>query len=196
MLGRIVAVLMCSFMLASSFHIPSSAAQMHHSAPHQMREHAHQRNTHTRTAASLDAVGDETEAKQLIKALVSENDVMVFSKSTCPFCARTKALFSSLDTPFRVVEVNERPDGPIIQQTLLTLTGQRTVPSVWVKGKHIGGNDGMTLICVCVCVCEMIGLGLAYVRTQTRSAPMRMVPSRRCSRTRRTARAMLGGRAV
>ena len=33
------------------------------------------------------------------------------------------------------------PNGSDIQNNLAQMTGQRTVPSVWVKGKHVGGND-------------------------------------------------------
>ena len=32
-------------------------------------------------------------------------------------------------------------DGPLIQQTLHELTGQRTVPNVFISGNHIGGNS-------------------------------------------------------
>ena len=32
-------------------------------------------------------------------------------------------------------------NGSEIQSTLASMTGQRTVPSVWVKGTFIGGND-------------------------------------------------------
>ena len=38
-------------------------------------------------------------------------------------------------------ELDSMPNGDMIQQALATMTGQRTVPSVWVKGNHIGGND-------------------------------------------------------
>lgn len=31
--------------------------------------------------------------------------------------------------------------GADLQASLLELTGQRTVPNVFVKSKHIGGND-------------------------------------------------------
>lgn len=32
-------------------------------------------------------------------------------------------------------------DGPEIQELLLELTKQRTVPNVFIKGQHIGGCD-------------------------------------------------------
>jgi len=33
------------------------------------------------------------------------------------------------------------PDCYLYQQELQALSGQRTVPNVWVNGQHIGGND-------------------------------------------------------
>jgi len=43
--------------------------------------------------------------------------------------------------PF-VVELDEMgPSGGEIQGELAKMTGQRTVPNVFVKGKHLGGND-------------------------------------------------------
>ena len=38
-------------------------------------------------------------------------------------------------------ELDQMKDGSAIQNTLVEITGQRTVPNVWVKGKFIGGND-------------------------------------------------------
>eukprot|EP00590_Aulacoseira_subarctica_P004760 CAMPEP_0172425384 /NCGR_PEP_ID=MMETSP1064-20121228/31736_1 /TAXON_ID=202472 /ORGANISM="Aulacoseira subarctica , Strain CCAP 1002/5" /LENGTH=51 /DNA_ID=CAMNT_0013168197 /DNA_START=249 /DNA_END=404 /DNA_ORIENTATION=+ len=32
-------------------------------------------------------------------------------------------------------------NGSDIQAALAELTGQRTVPNVFIKGKHLGGND-------------------------------------------------------
>jgi len=41
----------------------------------------------------------------------------------------------------KIFELDEMNDGDQIQRTLYELTGQRTVPNVFVKGKHLGGND-------------------------------------------------------
>ena len=32
-------------------------------------------------------------------------------------------------------------DGPALQHALLQMTGQKSVPNVFVKGQHMGGND-------------------------------------------------------
>ena len=39
------------------------------------------------------------------------------------------------------MELDERDDGQDIQDALAEMTGQRTVPSVFIKGTHVGGND-------------------------------------------------------
>lgn len=41
----------------------------------------------------------------------------------------------------KVFELDQMGNGGDIQATLASMTGQRTVPNVWVKGKHLGGND-------------------------------------------------------
>lgn len=40
-----------------------------------------------------------------------------------------------------VHELDEMKDGYRYQQELLRLTGQRSVPNVFVRGTHVGGND-------------------------------------------------------
>ena len=66
---------------------------------------------------------------------------MVFSKSYCPYCRQTKSTLEALNIPAKVIELDEIPDGDAIQAALLEESGQRTVPNVFVKGQHIGGND-------------------------------------------------------
>ena len=67
--------------------------------------------------------------------------VVVFSKTYCPYCTATKQLFESMNINAKVVELNEMDNGAEVQSALLDLTGQRTVPNVFIKGKHLGGND-------------------------------------------------------
>lgn len=81
-------------------------------------------------------------ATAFVNKEVAANDVVIFSKTFCPFCKKTKALFADeLKVDASVFELDGRDDGPDIQNALLEITGQKTVPSVWIKGKHIGGSD-------------------------------------------------------
>ncbi len=41
----------------------------------------------------------------------------------------------------KVIELDKLDNGSDIQSALLDITGQRTVPNVFIKGKHLGGND-------------------------------------------------------
>ena len=42
-----------------------------------------------------------------MRAAIADNDVTVFSKTTCPFCRRTKDLFDGLDVKYTAVELND-----------------------------------------------------------------------------------------
>lgn len=76
---------------------------------------------------------------------------MIFSKSYCPYCRETKGTFKRLlgelgfgdDITFNVIELDTLPenDGPLIQNELYEITGQSTVPNVFIRGMHIGGNS-------------------------------------------------------
>lgn len=81
-------------------------------------------------------------AEALVTKEVAANDVVIFSKSFCPFCKKTKAIFADeLKIDASVLELDTMDNGADIQAALRELTGQKTVPSVWIKGEHIGGSS-------------------------------------------------------
>ncbi len=69
--------------------------------------------------------------------------VVIYSKSYCPYCSATKSLFQTQfsDVDAKIFELDQMNDGASIQSDLAAMTGQRTVPNVWVRGKFVGGND-------------------------------------------------------
>ncbi|KAK6150595.1 hypothetical protein DH2020_015527 [Rehmannia glutinosa] len=71
------------------------------------------------------------------------NKIAIFSKSYCPYSLRAKRIFSELEEQPFVVELDLRDDGYKIQDVLLDMVGRRTVPQVFVNGKHIGGSDDL-----------------------------------------------------
>ena len=79
---------------------------------------------------------------------IEKNDVMVFSKTTCPFCIKLKKTFKGKRIEFVSVELNTMgEDGAKIQEELLKRSGQKTVPNVFVRGKHIGERKIMNIFC-------------------------------------------------
>ncbi|KAF8035558.1 hypothetical protein BT93_C1558 [Corymbia citriodora subsp. variegata] len=74
-----------------------------------------------------------------VKKTISSH--IIFSKSYCPYCRKAKAVFKELNQIPHVVELDERDDGWKIQDALSQRIGRRTVPQVFINGKHIGGSD-------------------------------------------------------
>ena len=44
---------------------------------------------------------------------------------------------------YHVDELDQLPDGPAMQEELAKMTGQRTVPNIFIGGVHVGGNDAL-----------------------------------------------------
>ncbi|KAG0211809.1 hypothetical protein BGX28_007399 [Mortierella sp. GBA30] len=79
--------------------------------------------------------------RSLVRTSIASNPVMIFSKSYCPYCLRVKDLFDDLSVPYKSLELDEHEYGDEIQQHLKKISGQSTVPNVYIKGTHLGGSD-------------------------------------------------------
>ncbi|KAL8129627.1 hypothetical protein V2J09_018782 [Rumex salicifolius] len=90
--------------------------------------------------AATVAASSSSETK-LVKKTISSHKIVIFSKSYCPYCRRAKAVFKELNQVPFVVELDERDDGWDVQDALSEIVGRRTVPQVFIDGKHIGGSD-------------------------------------------------------
>ncbi|XP_015284848.1 PREDICTED: thioredoxin reductase 3 isoform X1 [Gekko japonicus] len=86
-------------------------------------------------------IPDRDSLKLQVQAMIGSHRVMIFSKSFCPYCSKVKELFHSLGVEYSALELDKIDNGPSIQDALLGLTGQRTVPNVFVNGTHVGGCD-------------------------------------------------------
>ena len=67
--------------------------------------------------------------------------VLIFSKSYCPHCTKVKRLFNSLGVRASAVELDLTSEGGAMQRELEGISNQRTVPNVFIGGRHIGGCD-------------------------------------------------------
>ncbi|CAN6840414.1 unnamed protein product [Brassica oleracea] len=90
--------------------------------------------------SSISIVSSSPEA-EFVHKTISSHKIVIFSKSYCPYCRRAKSVFSELDQVPHVVELDEREDGLNVQSALGEIVGRRTVPQVFINGKHIGGSD-------------------------------------------------------
>uniref|UniRef100_A0A7S0LVD6 Glutaredoxin domain-containing protein n=1 Tax=Cryptomonas curvata TaxID=233186 RepID=A0A7S0LVD6_9CRYP len=79
--------------------------------------------------------------KGTVTKLIDDNTVMVFSKTYCPYCTKAKKTLDGLNVKYQVLELDGRDDGAQIQDIMGELTGARSVPRVFIKGKFVGGGD-------------------------------------------------------
>lgn len=81
---------------------------------------------------------------EVLKTMINKYPVLMLSKTWCPYCKRAKGVlgqYSLSEKDFHIIELDTREDGADIQSAAKQLTGQSTVPNIFIKGKSIGGSD-------------------------------------------------------
>ncbi|CAI5741299.1 unnamed protein product [Hyaloperonospora brassicae] len=91
--------------------------------------------------AMLEKTG--TLAEDTVWSSINQNALVLFSKSYCPYCKKTKETLAAFGAKPLVFELDKREDGAAIQSFLFRLTRQSTVPNLFIKGKSVGGNDNV-----------------------------------------------------
>eukprot|EP00184_Porphyridium_aerugineum_P008418 CAMPEP_0184691526 /NCGR_PEP_ID=MMETSP0313-20130426/355_1 /TAXON_ID=2792 /ORGANISM="Porphyridium aerugineum, Strain SAG 1380-2" /LENGTH=149 /DNA_ID=CAMNT_0027149261 /DNA_START=8 /DNA_END=457 /DNA_ORIENTATION=+ len=79
--------------------------------------------------------------REIVDEAISKDKVVVFSKTSCPYCKAVKELFETMKVDYKVYELNKLENGGALQMALLEKTGQRTVPNVFISTRHVGGCD-------------------------------------------------------
>ena len=74
---------------------------------------------------------------------MAEADVTVYVTEYCPFCHRAKALLKQKAVRFAEIDVEERPD---LRSWLVSASGQRTVPQIFINNRPIGGFSDMSAL--------------------------------------------------
>ena len=67
--------------------------------------------------------------------------IEVYSSLWCPFCSRAKALLNRKGVAYEEIDVDRDPN--LRQQMMQRAGGRRTVPQIFVDGRHIGGSDDL-----------------------------------------------------
>jgi glutaredoxin 3 len=63
--------------------------------------------------------------------------VTVYSTSMCPFCVQAKRLLTERAIPYDEIDVGD--DAELRAQMVERAGGKRTVPQIFIDGKHVGG---------------------------------------------------------
>lgn len=74
---------------------------------------------------------------------IQSTPVLVYSWVYCPYCTRAKDTLRKMGVNAVVYDLDRMPNGDEIMNHLYELTGQETVPSIFIGGQHIGGNSDL-----------------------------------------------------
>lgn len=81
-----------------------------------------------------------------VKSLLSENPVVIFSKTTCCISTSIIALIRKFGANPTIYELDELSNGNKIERELLELGCSPSVPAVFIGKKFVGGaNELITL---------------------------------------------------
>ena len=70
--------------------------------------------------------------------------VEIYTKFTCPYCSRAKALLTEKGVSFEEYDISM--GGPKRGEMLERANGQTTVPQIFIDGKHVGGSDDLAAL--------------------------------------------------
>ncbi|GAB4851248.1 Monothiol glutaredoxin-S2 [Ancistrocladus abbreviatus] len=79
-----------------------------------------------------------------VTRLASEKPVVIFSKSSCCMCHTIKTLLRDFGVNPAVYELDEIPRGREIEQALLRIGCNPSVPTVFIGGELVGGVNEVT----------------------------------------------------
>lgn len=71
------------------------------------------------------------------------HNIEIYSTPQCPYCIRAKALLDRKGLAYSEIDIASDPQ---FQQDMLSRTGRRTVPQIFVDGTAIGGFDQLAML--------------------------------------------------
>jgi glutaredoxin 3 len=71
------------------------------------------------------------------------SNVVIYTTRVCPYCIRAKALLAKKGVSYSEVDVSNDQEKRV---WLVTATGQRTVPQIFINDQPIGGFDDMAAL--------------------------------------------------
>lgn len=83
--------------------------------------------------------------------------IEVFTKFLCPYCSRAKALLDRKGVAYQEIDLTMDRAG--FDAMVERAGGARTVPQIFIDGKHIGGSDDMAALDARGGLDPLLGLG-------------------------------------
>jgi len=68
-------------------------------------------------------------------------EIQIYTTDMCPYCMRAKALLKQKGADYKEIDVSYDPAER--NRMMERAGGRRTVPQIFIAGKHIGGCDDL-----------------------------------------------------
>ncbi|MFB1035266.1 MAG: glutaredoxin 3 [Sinobacterium sp.] len=70
-------------------------------------------------------------------------DINLYTSRTCYFCTQAKSILAAKGLRFKEQSID---GNPAARREMMEKSGRRTVPQIWIGGRHIGGCDDLQAI--------------------------------------------------
>lgn len=71
---------------------------------------------------------------------MTEKPIVIYSRAACPFCVAARNLLESKGATWTEVSLDAEPDK---RAEMISRTGRRTVPQIFIGDTHVGGFDDL-----------------------------------------------------
>jgi glutaredoxin 3 len=71
---------------------------------------------------------------------MAEPKIVMYLTGWCPYCARARSLLERKGAQFEEIDVDARPQA---RAEMMTRSGRRTVPQIFIGDTHVGGCDDL-----------------------------------------------------
>jgi glutaredoxin 3 len=66
--------------------------------------------------------------------------VEIYTTPTCPYCIAAKGLLKKKNVSFTEIDVSR---DPALRDAMTARAGRRSVPQIFIGGRHVGGCDDL-----------------------------------------------------
>lgn len=70
-------------------------------------------------------------------------EIKMYTTRFCPYCVGARNLLNSKNVEFTDIPVDSAPE---LRREIVRLSGQQTVPQIWIDDQHIGGFDDLAML--------------------------------------------------
>jgi glutaredoxin 3 len=71
---------------------------------------------------------------------MSKPQVVMYTKSWCPYCERARALLKAKSVSFQEIDIESQPQ---LREEMVRRSGRRTVPQIFIGERCLGGSDDL-----------------------------------------------------